>query len=409
MGGKPWTREELEILQGHYSHLLAPELAPLLPERSSRAIKKKAHELGISKEPGVLRKCSHYRKESEHYHLWTEEEDNIIRENYLEMSYTQLGKLLGKPWYTVKSRARRLGLKKPRGWARGKGVYTRLKSWTGEEIELLKKLYPTQPINVLAELLSRHSKSAIQHKASDLGLRKAPDYRRNLLPEHRYHISLGLLESYTQGRHRLPPGQVPKMLKNDPLALAYIIGVFWGDGSKYKDSRTHKGFWVIRFHVGKSEEFAKSVGVNLARLGLTYNIWYMRKRNQIQVVTYSKSLYELLEQPIDQLLPLVNKTDVTKYAMLKGFWDAEGSKTCKEFNVVNTNPQIIKVMHDTLYDLGYIPKMRRTSRQPPRKDIYYVTLGVEDTQVFWQKLREVCPCLEVVAGRSLASARSAHW
>lgn len=51
-----------------------------------------------------------------------------------------------------------------------------MRPWTPREKQILKELYPTHQNSELSGILGR-SPSAIQHKASDLGLIKDPEIR----------------------------------------------------------------------------------------------------------------------------------------------------------------------------------------------------------------------------------------
>ena len=55
----------------------------------------------------------------------------------------------------------------------------RMKTWTPQEINQLRKIYRTNPNSFIAKQLGR-SEGSVQYKASSLGLRKSPTYLRQI-------------------------------------------------------------------------------------------------------------------------------------------------------------------------------------------------------------------------------------
>lgn len=109
---RKWTDEEIELLKEHYSTATLDELMELLPGRSEESIRIKAHKLGLSK---------------------TSETRSII--------------------------------------ATKTNLERNTSAWSDEEIEILKKYYPTHgPKWIHENLLPDRSAFTIRLKANSMGL-----------------------------------------------------------------------------------------------------------------------------------------------------------------------------------------------------------------------------------------------
>ncbi len=72
-------------------------------------------------------------------------------------------------------RTRRFSTSTPRR----RGTTQRMKTWTPQEINTLKKIYRTNPNAFIAKQLGR-SEGSVQYKASSLGLKKSASYLRQI-------------------------------------------------------------------------------------------------------------------------------------------------------------------------------------------------------------------------------------
>lgn len=99
---REWTDDEISILKHNYSLVSRDELHKLLPRKSDDAITMKARQLNL---------VSLWKIE----HLYTDEEDKIIFDNWEEMSDTEIGELIGRDALSVKTRRKNLGLKREYG------------------------------------------------------------------------------------------------------------------------------------------------------------------------------------------------------------------------------------------------------------------------------------------------------
>jgi len=90
-----WLPEEIEALKKLYGKKKVREIARLL-RRSPDSIEHKASELGLRR-PGY----------------WSQEEIEILKENYTYSSKEKLLELLPKrTWHAIQNKARQLGLKR---------------------------------------------------------------------------------------------------------------------------------------------------------------------------------------------------------------------------------------------------------------------------------------------------------
>ena len=91
--------------------------------------------------------------------MWTEEEDQILLDNYEKLGGDVSKLLVGRTDKDCRGRARYLGVKSPRAYDK----------WTDAEIEILKQWYPKIGSNVCEKL--NKSRSACMHKAIKLNLK----------------------------------------------------------------------------------------------------------------------------------------------------------------------------------------------------------------------------------------------
>lgn len=91
---------------------------------------------------------------------WTKEQENILRENYMTVSYKDLSKILNKTEGAIRAKCFELKLIKN----------TR---WSDDEILFLKNNYSKMTINDLCLYLGR-SESAVRLKTNKLGIKKYP-------------------------------------------------------------------------------------------------------------------------------------------------------------------------------------------------------------------------------------------
>ena len=143
---KEWSKDEDEFLKQNYRVMTFKEIAEHLG-RSKDSCKARSGILGIR----VKKQISHK--------LWTDEQDEFLRQNYLTMPIKEIAEHLGRSEKACTHRANRIGLRKTN-------------DWTEEQDEFLRQHYSTKNINEIAEYIGRTEGACIT-RASSLGLRRA--------------------------------------------------------------------------------------------------------------------------------------------------------------------------------------------------------------------------------------------
>lgn len=92
---------------------------------------------------------------------WTDSEVQYLKNNYLNMSYDDIGKVLGKTAIAVNAKSFSLKL------------FKKEPDWTKEDLEYVKNNYMQMQTREIAENLNR-SIDAIRIKAKRMGLKKFP-------------------------------------------------------------------------------------------------------------------------------------------------------------------------------------------------------------------------------------------
>lgn len=108
-----WSDEENALLTDLYGTAPAEQISAFFPKRSTNSIVLHAKSLGLS---GFST-----------YHTYTEREHEFIRQNYLYMSDSKIGDLLGHPACSIKNRRNKLGCHRKVGATKYEdiGVYIR--------------------------------------------------------------------------------------------------------------------------------------------------------------------------------------------------------------------------------------------------------------------------------------------
>lgn len=177
VGGHRWSKEEAQIILEFYSYKKAEELKTMLPNRSIRATSSYAKRLKIKKsrefKKMILEKMW---EKARNPRTWTKEEIEVLRENYENKTYEELKKLLpDKTIHSVCFKANTFGLfKNKEVIAKYRRRIVRKKwrnMWRKEELRIIEEKYADTPNSELLKILDRPIKS-IWAKARELGLRK---------------------------------------------------------------------------------------------------------------------------------------------------------------------------------------------------------------------------------------------
>jgi len=113
--------------------------------------------------------------------IWTDQELDTLRKLYPSMTNADIAKKLGRPKASVDKKGFDNGLKKDPDHRRKVAISNNKKrrnSWTKEEEATLKKMYQKHTYREMADILKRNPQS-IQSKATKLGLWKYQTVRMN--------------------------------------------------------------------------------------------------------------------------------------------------------------------------------------------------------------------------------------
>ena len=173
---------------------------------------------------------------------WTKELDAQLRGLWPTVPILEVAQIMGMTQAQVKSRAKKLHLRKP-------------ERWTPEKVEYLKVHYATNNNKHLAKIL-KFSYNAVTQKASKLGLKKSEEYIREQILEAGTKTQFGKVPAWNKGRKGLKtggvagyfkPGHLPHNTKHD----GYIKIAFSSKKKGSKPSlmiRISLGVWIPYAH-----------------------------------------------------------------------------------------------------------------------------------------------------------------
>jgi len=114
---KKWTKEELELLKRYYETSTKKKLLEIFPDRTYYSIEVKAGRIGLTKTVNT------------NENAWTEEELELLRDNFYSKSSDKLSELLPlRNKKSIQTKAERIGLRKKKN----------KKIWSKEENNLFK-------------------------------------------------------------------------------------------------------------------------------------------------------------------------------------------------------------------------------------------------------------------------------
>ena len=142
-----WTEEEINILKENYFEL-GENIVELLPNRSWVSIKGKAVHIGL--------------RTKAYGNIWSEEEINLLRENFLELGKNIVELFPDRNWDSIRRKALSLGIKRD--------DYKKVIKWSSEEEEIIRKYYPIESAKIVNRLPNR-TLGSIRKKAESLGIK----------------------------------------------------------------------------------------------------------------------------------------------------------------------------------------------------------------------------------------------
>ncbi len=146
-GFRHWSADDVGLLRRLYPTADSKKLAEKLG-RPLSAVRQRAYDMGLTKA---------------RYRLWSAEELKLLKKLYPRTRTKDIADKMGRSLTGIRYKAKELQLKK---------VDQRIaKSWSKNDVKLLKKLYPIKSRQEVAAQLGR-SLSAVMNKAHQVGLKK---------------------------------------------------------------------------------------------------------------------------------------------------------------------------------------------------------------------------------------------
>ncbi len=163
-GTGPWTAQEAEDLK-KYLGATTPEVIARILGRSVEEVSERILELGRIQNDGS----------------WSREELAEFKRIYGTRTDDDLSRIFGRNVESIREVAKTHALAKDKAFIRKlRGeASTRMPRWAPEELEFLRRKYPTESNLLIAQELGRSVKSVVS-KAHNLGLKKSPARLREM-------------------------------------------------------------------------------------------------------------------------------------------------------------------------------------------------------------------------------------
>ncbi len=263
---RPWSDLEIGLLRDLYPDTPQEEIAAQLVGRSFSAVQARVHILGLSRE-----------------NFWTEEETALLRQLWPDRTLSELAGILKRAPRAIRSKARRLGLRRRPMVAadsgdKEEGIASRERKskrpaprpWSEEEVKCLKHMYPTSSPEKIAKNLDHRSVASIKNKACELGLTERRVWTAeedNLIREYYY---LGL--SWRESAKRLNRSKTGVRLRARALGLQRKGSRSWTQ----REDECLREHWSKRDAGELAEQLDRTVRAVLTR---AYRLGLRGKRN----------------------------------------------------------------------------------------------------------------------------------
>lgn len=139
-----WTQDDVSWLKDNYAIATLEEIRRRFPDRSLQNIYTKAYKLGIPRDS---------------YH-WTDEDEKFLLANYFKYDSNVLAKMLGCRYTpdAIRCKANKMGMKKLEN------------IWTQEEDDVIRECYPKMLVKDFIELLPGRTVNSVIIRARKLGV-----------------------------------------------------------------------------------------------------------------------------------------------------------------------------------------------------------------------------------------------
>lgn len=216
----------------------------------------------------------------------------------------------------------------------------------------------------------------------------------------RVRLNKSNISDWVRGK-RQPLGKVIKFYARPSPQLAYVIGVKFSDGDLYCKPKNYQFAFELKVI---DYEFAAETGRSLARLlgrKKPYVPKWAKSQFRWRVRCSSALLYRFLQQPFENLKPLVEHCVDCVAAFLRAFYDGEGSISGKSLTVYNASEELLLYVQQLLRrHFGIESTGPRKSAKPGRrfhdprtgkvyetnKQVYYLYIRVDSLPVFLRRV-----------------------
>ncbi len=182
-------------------------------------------------------------------------------------------------------------------------------------------------INLYPEVLKLRKQGLSQRKI-----------QRIIYEKHGVKISQPLISYWIRGKKH-PLGKANKFNDKPSPELSYIIGVIYGDGYKYLNSKEYR----LRLAVVDKDftiEFAKNLAKILKRKK-PYKPFFNEKLKRWIVVGSSILLFKFLEKPFEELKQYIEYNKDCAASFLRALFDGEGSIYKRRIELYNTDKELL--------------------------------------------------------------------
>jgi hypothetical protein len=194
---KRWNDQEDELLRKVYVDMPKREIIKVI-NRDWESIKRRARALKIKRNPDLINAEKLIRATRKD--AWTEEQDDFLRSIYENSTKEQILSQINRPWKGIFSRAKKLGLVRNKEIVKKEMIEGGKKSieylentWSPEEDNLVKELYPKTPREKITGALVGRTWIAIKSRAFLLGVHRDEEIVRQ---ENAYYSSKAVKEKY---------------------------------------------------------------------------------------------------------------------------------------------------------------------------------------------------------------------
>ena len=165
----PWSSEQDALMKQRYPSEGVSEVLVGLLGRTTRAVRKRAHDLGLTRPRSPI---------------WTKEEIEIMVEHYGKISSDELMALLpGRLWTAILGKASKLKLSENT-------------VWSTTEDEILRDCYPSGRWRVMRKRLSDRSIHSVHSRAKVLGIKMTEEAKKRIHRESRQRKGYRIFQSY---------------------------------------------------------------------------------------------------------------------------------------------------------------------------------------------------------------------